>query len=311
MPTRGEAAARAARPPLKWAGGKRQLLPAFRRFYPQTFGAYFEPFLGSGAVFLDLQGRGTLRGRRVVLSDTNPDVIGCYRAIRDDVERVIEHLRALAARHARDGERWFYEVRDHRFNPLRERILRTEDPCAGYTAELAAMLIYLNRTGFNGLFRLNAKGWFNVPVGRYTNPRICDGDNLRQVAAALGADGVQLECQAFDAILHDAASGDFCYFDPPYAPVSRTAYFTAYTARGFNAADQQALRDVVVSLAERGCHVMVSNSSAPAVERLYTGPDATRVGLRLHPLPARRAINARADLRGAVVEYLITNLQRV
>jgi DNA adenine methylase len=312
MTTRAEAPARpAARPPLKWAGGKRQLLPTFRPFYPQTFGTYFEPFLGSGAVFLDLHGRGDLRGRRAVLSDTNPDVIGCYRAIRDDVERVIEDLRTLAARHARDGERFFYEVRDKRFNPLREQAFRMPDPARGYTTELAAMLIYLNRTGFNGLFRLNSKGWFNVPIGRYVNPRICDRDNLRQVAAALGASGVRLECQPFDAVLKEVSAGDFCYFDPPYAPLSRTAYFTAYTARGFDAEDQHALRDVVVTLAERGCLVMVSNSSAPAVRRLYAVPAAERAGLRIHQLPARRAINARADRRGAVIESLITNLRPV
>lgn len=300
-----------AKPPLKWAGGKRQLLPAFRRFYPPTFGTYFEPFLGSGAVFLDLCGSGRLHGRGVVLSDTNPDVIGCYRAIRDEVDRVNAELRALAGRHARDGARLFYEVRDERFNPLRERIFEDPDPAAAYTPELAAMLIYLNRTGFNGLFRLNSKGWFNVPAGRYANPRICDDDNLRRVAAALGMPGVRLECRPFEAVLGEARACDFCYFDPPYVPVSRTAYFTAYTPRGFGANDQQALSDVVVALAERGCRVMLSNSSAPAVRRMYATPAAERAGLEIHRLPARRAINARADRRGPVVEYLITNLRPV
>ena len=312
MATRADAPARMVlRPPLKWAGGKRQLLPAFRRFYPDTFTRYFEPFLGSGAVFLDLYQRGRLRERGAILSDTNPDIIGCYRALRDDVHGVIDQLRGLAARHARDGARCFYDVRDTQFNPGREQILRGADPAGAYTAELAAMLIYLNRTGFNGLFRLNAKGWFNVPAGRYVSPRICDGDNLRRVSAALASGRVRLECKPFEAVLADASAGDFCYFDPPYAPVSTTASFTAYTSSGFTGRDQRMLRDVVVTLARRGCSVMVSNSSAPMIEQLYATTAVEDAGLAIHRLPARRAINAKAERRGAVVEYLITNLRPV
>src|SRR4051812_40539034 len=163
MPMR-EATPRAplVRPILKWAGGKRQLLPALRRYYPSSFVRYFEPFLGSGAVFLDLHNAGALDGREVRLSDINADVIGCYRAVRDDAPAVIRALRALEAAHVRGGAAHFYDVRNSRFNPARRALQGAARP-ADYTPELAAMLVYLNRTGYNGLFRVNARGEFNVP----------------------------------------------------------------------------------------------------------------------------------------------------
>ena len=156
-----------ARPFLKWAGGKRQLLPELRRFYPRAFGTYFEPFLGSGAVFFDLYASGLLVDRPAILTDTNPDVVGCYLAVRNDVDQVIGHLEALAAGHSRAGADHYYEVRESRFNPWRQRLFaepRGDQGLPPYPAELAAMLIYLNRTGYNGLFRLNRRGAFNVPA---------------------------------------------------------------------------------------------------------------------------------------------------
>ena len=172
------------------------------------------------------------------------------------------------------------------------------------------MLIYLNRAGFNGLFRLNSHGGFNVPIGRYKNPLICDADNLRAVARALRAN-VTLVQDNFESVLAHAKRGDFVYFDPPYAPMTRTALFTSYTSTGFSLEDQERLQQVVVELAARGCWVLLSNSTAPDITRLYDGnPEAVAVGLRAHKVPARRAINSDAAKRGKVLAYLITNIPR-
>ncbi len=299
-----------ARPILKWAGGKRQLLPELRRFYPARFDRYIEPFLGSAAVFLDLHNLGRLEGRQAMLADRNADIIGCYRAVRDAATALVGELAALEAAHRRRGAEFYYEVRDRRFNPARRAAGR---PGAGarrrYPTSLAAMLIYLNRTGYNGLYRLNARGDFNVPAGRYAAPRICDEANIRRVAAALGRRGVSLVLGGFEGVLAGGGPGDFVYIDPPYAPLSATARFTAYTAGGFGPDDQVRLRDVVVELAARGCQVLLSNSTAPEIRRLYVEhPPARSAGLRAFEVPARRAINSRAGARGPVMEYLITNV---
>lgn len=297
------------RPVLKWAGGKRQLLPALRRFYPDTFKTYIEPFVGSGAVFLDLYNQGRLAQHRVLLSDVNADVIGCYRAIRDAPEQVIASLQALERDHRTSGRAYFYQVRDERFNPVRRELRTASDPAAEYTAELAAMLIFLNRTGYNGLFRLNSRGEFNVPAGRHTNLRICDADNLRGLSAALRRTRVRLDTRVFEDALAGASHGDFVYLDPPYAPVSRTAAFTSYTAARFGPEEQARLQRAVIALAARGAHVLLSNSVAPQIRDLYEkSADARSAGLTVRTVPARRAINSRASGRGTVLEYLITNV---
>jgi DNA adenine methylase len=301
----------AVRPILKWAGGKRQLLPNLRPYYPPQFARYFEPFVGSGAVFLDLHNAGLLEGRAVHLSDVNRDIIGCYRMVRDRADAVVEELRRLASEYESHGASAFYDVRDRRFNPARRDALATDDPASAYTPSLAAMLIFLNRTGYNGLFRVNARGEFNVPAGRHTRPRICDEANLRLVSAALGRPGLTLQVQPFDVALDRAGAGDFVYLDPPYAPLSETARFTSYTAGGFSTAAQERLQRAVIDLAARGAFVLLSNSSAPDIRRLYAshGP-AREAGLRAMTVPARRAINSRASSRGPVREYLITNVPR-
>ena len=300
-----------ARPFLKWAGGKRQLLPQIRQFYPRTFRSYIEPFVGSGAVFFDLYNQGTLQGRHSTLIDNNADLIGCYLAVRDRTAPVIRHLSRLASAYKADPHEHYYAVRDKRFNPARHRVSNGSGPDSGrYTPSLAAMLIYLNRTGFNGLFRLNSQGGFNVPIGRYKNPQICDTDNLKAVATALRAN-LTLVQDNFESVLTHAKRGDFVYFDPPYAPLTRTALFTSYTAAGFSLEDHERLQQVVVQLALRGCWVLLSNSTAPDVTRLYDGsPEAVAAGLRAHKIPARRAINSDAAKRGQVLEYLITNIPR-
>src|SRR5260221_4889089 len=226
---------------LKWAGGKRQLLPRIRGFYPDRFGTYVEPFFGSGAVFFDLHASGRLRGRRAVLVDSNADLIGCYEAVRDRPDAVGDALDALADAHAQRGRAHYYAVRDDQFNPLRLR-LRDARGRIAYTPALAAMLIYLNRTGFNGLFRLNARGAFNVPAGRYARPAIVNREKLAAVARALGGPRVRLEYGSFELARTIARAGDFLYCDPPYAPLSRTANFTSYTAARFDDADQVRLQ---------------------------------------------------------------------
>ena len=293
-----------ARPILKWAGGKRQLLPRLRPYFPSAFDRYIEPFVGSGAVFLDLHNAGALDGREVRLSDINADVIGCYTAVRDQVEAVIAALHALEAGYRDRGAAHFYEVRDRHFNPARREV-------RAYTPAMAAMLIFLNRTGYNGLFRVNARGEFNVPAGRHTRPRICDEANLRRLSGALRRPGLTLEVMPFGDALSEAGRGDFVYLDPPYVPLTSTARFTAYTAGGFGHADQEALQRQVLAIARRGAMVLLSNSSAPDVRRLYaTDTEARAAGLRARTVPARRAINSRASARGPVREYLITNIGR-
>ena len=298
-----------AQPFLKWAGGKRQLLPEIRRLYPEGFKNYIEPFVGSGAVFFDLYNRGLLTRRRAILIDSNADLMGCYLNVRDRTSEVVKCLTRLAASHKRDPEHHCYRIRDGRFNPERARIANGHGPdSARYTPLLTAMLIYLNRTGFNGLFRLNSRGAFNVPIGRYKNPTICDRDNLAAVGEALSSN-VTIQQGGFETVLDVAKSNDFIYFDPPYEPLTRTAQFTSYTAGGFSTSDQERLQQVIIQLARRGCFVLLSNSSAPSIAKLYDGnADARAAGLRSHKVPARRAINSVATKRGAVLEYLITNV---
>ena len=295
-------------PLLKWAGGKRQLLPALRRFYPSRFHNYIEPFFGSGAVFFDLHSHGLLRDRDVVLIDSNADLIGCYETVRDNPEHVARELQQLARAHASEGARHYYRVRDDRFNPVRNAQRRPDGRIA-YTPELAAMLIYLNRAGFNGLFRLNARGAFNVPAGRYARPAIVNRSKLNAVAEALALPRVKLLYGSFDLARDVAGPGDFLYCDPPYAPLSQTANFTSYTTARFGSDDQVRLQQLVVTLAAKGCHMLVSNSTAGEIASLYdTNAEARAAGLRAMRVPARRAINSNAAKRGAVEEYLITNI---
>jgi DNA adenine methylase len=298
------------RPFLKWAGGKRQLLPQLRRFIPPGFDRYFEPFLGSGAFFLDLYSRGDIGSRSAVLADNNVDLIGCYAAVQHDVEKVIRELRKLEAGHRARGARHYYEVRDHRFNPLRRILLRRTLPHqVDYPAKLAAMFVYLNRTGYNGLYRLNASGDFNVPAGRYVNPQVCDAVNLRAIAATLRTAAVELREDSFESVLADCRRGDFLYIDPPYAPLTTTSNFTSYTAGGFADDDQRRLQEVILELAHRGCRLLLSNSAAPIITQLYDkNPKAHRAGLTAYRVAARRAINSNASRRGAIEEYIVTNI---
>jgi DNA adenine methylase len=307
-----QAKAAPIKPLLKWAGGKRQLLPVLAEHYPPAFARYVEPFVGSGAVFFDLLNTGRLARREILLCDINPDLIGCYWTVRDRVDDVIRALKVLAREYGQSGSQCYYDVRDRRFNPLRAELQSRSsgegEIASGYTPELAAMFIFLNRTGFNGLFRLNRRGGFNVPAGRYARPRICDESHIRAVAAALRAPRVTIQLSPFDQTLAECARGDFVYCDPPYAPLSRTSNFAHYTAAGFTSFDQWRLQQAVIAACRRGARVVVSNSSASEIMKAYTTVDAQKVQLTISRVPARRAINSRASARGPVDELIISNV---
>lgn len=298
---------------MKWAGGKRQLLPALEAFYPASFNRYIEPFVGSGAVFFHLASIGALDKREVLLSDINVDLIGTYCAVRDRTSDVLDALAALELEHRKRGDACYYDVRDRRFNPARAQLLGDlphELAAQAYPATLAAMFIFLNRTGFNGLFRLNRRGDFNVPAGRYNDPRICDAGHIKEVAETLRRTQATLAYRPFDVAINAAQSGDFIYCDPPYAPLSRTSSFASYTAGGFTLFDQWRLQKAVINASARGAHVVVSNSSAPDIYAAYSSRDARAARLKIHAVPARRAINSRATSRGPVDELIITNVSR-
>ena len=269
---------RIPRPFLKWVGGKTQLLQYLTEMIPESTGIYHEPFVGGGALFFELA------PNRAVLSDLNQELIDCYRAVRDSVEEVIEILKT----HRYEKEH-FYQV-------------RAVDPWQLSLTERAARMIYLNRTGFNGLYRVNSKGEFNVPFGRYTNPTICDEPNLRACSRRL--QGVELLCEPFEAVLTRAKSGDLVYFDPPYIPVSNTSNFTAYEKSGFGMDSQEHLAEIFDELAERGVFAMLSNADVPWMRSRYEEH-------YLRPIKAARNVNSKADKRGPVSELIVTNYQIV
>lgn len=272
-----------ARPFLKWAGGKTQLLPQLRAATPPHIQTYYEPFLGGGALFFALQREG--RFERAVLSDSNAELIGVYAQVRDGVEELVEALAVHQRKYraAADRADYYYRIRGKR-------------PTCGVGA--AARLIFLNKTCFNGLYRVNSRGEFNVPHGSYVNPKICDADGLRAAAAAL--QGVELRTADFAEAMDAAHVGDFVYCDPPYVPLSETASFTSYTAADFGPAEQQRLAAVAAEARARGIDVLLSNSGHPEVAQLYQ-----EAGFRLETVEAARAINSNGAERGAVREYLI------
>ncbi len=274
----------APRPFLKWAGGKTQLLSQFQALYPQprSIRRYIEPFVGSGAVFFRIR---SLTGpREVLLADSNEELINVYVAVRDHVEEVIEALRRHKALHSKEH---YYKV-------------RAQNPGRMSSTARAGRLIYLNKTCFNGLYRVNSKGGFNVPMGRYQDPPILDAENLRAAGRALKR--VRLKTAHFRETLDAARKGDFIYFDPPYHPLSKTSFFTSYTQGAFTSSDQEDLAEVYSILAGRGCRVMLSNSDCPFIRSLYGGFDIRSVS-------ARRNINSKAEKRGRIGEVIVLNYE--
>ena len=271
-----------ASPFIKWVGGKGKLLGQLLPLLPPgaELMRHVEPFAGGAAMFF------ARRPARAMLCDVNPALVDTYLAVRDQVESVIAALEPLAAQHAA-AEGTYYRVRE-RYNARR-----------GHTrAERAAMFVYLNKTCFNGLHRVNRKGDFNVPQGRYKNPRILDESTLRAASAALA--GCEIVNQGFEALLATAKPGDFVYLDPPYEPVSRTSNFTSYAEEGFSQRDQERLRDVYAELDRRGCKLMLSNSDVPFIRELYGK-------WRIDLVAAPRAVSCDARGRGLVSEVVVRN----
>ncbi len=270
-----------AAPFLKWAGGKTQLLNQFEAYFPPRdhYKKYLEPFVGSGAVFFHLQ------PKIAHLADSNEELINCYRQIKNHVGAVIEVLRTHKRFHS---EKHYYKVRSLQFRKL--------DPI-----ERAARFIYLNKTCFNGLYRVNSRGEFNVPMGSYKNPPILDEEALRVAHDALK--GIGLHCMPFERFCDEfAEKGDFVYFDPPYSPLSKTSNFTSYTKNDFGGEDQKRLRDTFEKLAKRGCFVMLSNSTSDFIRDLYKKYRETT-----YEVSARRVINCDATKRSPIKEFVILN----
>ena len=265
------------RPFLKWAGGKQRLIDQYQEYFPDfdDINRYYEPFIGSGAIFFHYQ------PETAVLAERNETLMEVYRAVQQDVEAVIKALRV----HYNDSD-YFYEV-------------RAQDVTQLTVSQRAARIIFLNKTCYNGLFRENSKGKFNVPFGRYKSPKICNEKRLRRASAAL--ENVTLMAADFEDVVETAVAGDFLYFDPPYAPLSATSSFTQYDKHGFALADQIRLSETVAKLTKRGCKVMLSNSSAPIIYDLYERD------YQLVEMQARRNINSKGSQRGPVKELLILN----
>lgn len=266
-----------ARPFLRWAGGKTQLLPELRKHIPSNYGTYHEPFLGGGALFF------ALKPKNAVLSDVNLHLVHAYLTIRDYVDPLIELLKDYQTLYRRGPEQLFYRVRG-------------ADPGKMTEIQSAARMIFLNKTCFQGLYRVNKKGQFNTPFGKRANPTICDEENLRACSAAL--QGAVIRRQGFKNAFADVNEGDLVYADSPYVPLKADS-FSAYTADGFGPQDQKDLRDAAVAARARGAHVVLSNSGSPVVAELYK--DFT-----LHPVQARRNVNSKGTGRGPVGEYIIT-----
>ncbi len=276
------------KPYLKWAGGKRQLLPELIRNAPQNIGRlrYYEPFIGAGALFLDRQ------PRRAVINDNNEQLILTYQVIRDQVDELIE---ALNKHRIQNTEEYYYLVREQDRNRI---------TFGAFTnVQKAARLIYLNKTCYNGLYRVNSQGLFNVPYGRYTNPAICDEPVLRAIHRYLCDDNNEIEILNGDFAdsVAEAGRGAFIYFDPPYHSAGNTN-FTGYQAGGFGENEQIRLRDVFLEKTEMGAKCLLSNADTPFIRELY-GNDR----FEILTVRAKRAINSDSAGRGEIDEVLIKN----
>jgi DNA adenine methylase len=267
---------------LKWAGGKLQLIEQFENLFPSDFRNYYEPFIGSGAVFFYLKSKS--KPNKVILSDTNEELINCFAVVRDKPSELIEIILNHRKRHSKQ---YYYEVRDLESDRL-DSVSR------------AARMIYLNKTCFNGLYRVNSKGEFNVPFGDYKNPSIFDRNTLYRASQML--QDADLRVMTFDKVLDFAGKDDFVYFDPPYIPLSKTSSFTRYSKGEFSIKEQNQLSEVFRALDSMGCLVMLSNSDHSLTRELYRDYDKNIVVVR-----AKRKINSVGSKRGAINEIVVTN----
>lgn len=267
-------------PFIKWVGGKRQLLSEINKYIPSDFDTYYEPFIGGGAVFLNNQ------PKRAIINDWNKELINAYQVIQSNVEELIDELK----KHKNESE-YFYSVREwDRLENYEERSL----------IEKAGRLIYLNKTCYNGLYRVNKSGYFNTPFGKYKNPAIVQEERLRALNKYFNTNDITFTTGDFKSSLKSIKSGDFVYFDPPYVPLNVTSNFTSYTQGGFNLEEQIRLRETCDELHDKGVRFLLSNSNTPFIQEQYQ--DYT-----IEIVNAKRSINSRALKRGAVEEVLIRN----
>ncbi len=265
-------------PLVKWVGGKRQLMFELLKNMPESYNRYFEPFIGGGALFFELQ------PENGYISDMNAELINLYSVVRDNVYELIQDLNK-------------HEITKDYFLKIRN-LDRTKKYNTLSNVEKAGRFIYLNRTCFNGMYRVNAQGQFNVPFGNYKNPRIVDADNLINCSKLLK--NTEIKCADFSEVLNKVKKGDFVYFDPPYVPLSETSSFTSYTKDGFDIDMQFKLREVCDELDSMGVKFMLSNSDTKLVHELYSS-------YKINKVFASRAINANANGRGKITEVLVKN----
>jgi DNA adenine methylase len=270
------------KPFLKWAGGKRQIVPLIENNLPKNYNyqTYYEPFLGGGALLFSLQ------PKKAVINDSNPELINCYEVVKDSVDELIDNLKLH-----KNNEEYYYAIRDWD----REESFRDRTP-----VERASRIIFLNKTCYNGLFRVNSQGQFNVPFGKYKNPNILDLAVLKAVSKYFNDNQIKILNLDFQDVLKDAKRSDFVYLDPPYDPVSDTASFTGYDVNGFNKDEQIRLKETFDNLHKRGCKLLLSNAYTNFIRDLYK--DYTHI-----KISAIRAINSNAKKRGKVDEILVKN----
>ena len=269
-------------PFTKWTGGKRQLLEELRSYMPETYGRYFEPFVGGGALFFDLA------PEQAVINDFNEELINAYRQIKNNPAELIN----LLIKHKENNSKDYY---------LELRSADRDGRISRMTGvERAARILYMLRVDFNGLYRVNSKNQFNVPYGRYKNPKIVDVDLLYQISEYLNENDVEILQTDFAEAVKDAQTGDFVYFDPPYIPLNETSSFTSYTHEGFSYEEQVRLRNTFKELTERGVYAMLSNSSSPLVEELYKD-------FNIYFVEAQRTNGAKSSSRGKISEIIVTN----
>ncbi|WP_248706746.1 DNA adenine methylase [Convivina praedatoris] len=272
-------------PFIKWVGGKRQLLPELSRFIPKKYGTYFEPFVGGGAFLLDLH------PKKAVVNDFNVELVITWKVVRDNPYELLDILKLHEKYNSKD---YYLNLRSADRDG---RLLEMTD------IERAARFIYMVKTGFNGMWRVNKKGQNNIPYGKYKNPLIADSKRILSVSSYLNDAEIKFMRGDFSKSVLEARSGDFVYFDPPYIPVSKTSSFTSYSGE-FGYEQQLLLRDTFLELHEKGVFVLLSNSDVPLIDDLY----GQIPGIRVNRILANRSISANGTSRGKVGEVLITNV---
>ena len=273
------------KPFVKWAGGKRQLISTLNENLPESFGTYYEPFLGGGALLFHMLTE--QNKQKCSISDLNSDLILAYTTIRNRIDDLINSLKNHEKNYHKNSKSYYYSIRES--NPRNE-------------IEKTSRLLFLNRTCFNGLYRVNSKGKFNVPLGKYSNPNIVNEDNLRSVSAILQSSKISIKCRDFEVVLRDAKRGDFVYFDPPYQPISDTANFTSYTNKDFTHDDLTRLGNLCTNLDMKGCKILLSNSDSKAVADLFSTKP-----WKISRIQANRSINSNSKKRTGHFELLIKN----